>query len=160
MNAVRLYMQDHLLVELSINLYISRRPRWLGRLSSCPLKSISRVHVSPSAHTGRDFFLHKKLISGKRESVSNILENRRAVGMLNSMRDKNWRHVAGGRRDDTYLWPRLVVQKIAEGKNTSYELSWKKVKEVMIKKQTNKLTSRYPLSPLLLRTRYFLEEEE
>ena len=27
----------------------SRRPRWLGRLSSCLLKSISRVQLSPSA---------------------------------------------------------------------------------------------------------------
>ena len=38
----------------------SRRPRWLGRLSSCLLKSISQVQFSPSAHTRRDFFLHKK----------------------------------------------------------------------------------------------------
>ena len=36
-----------------------RRPRWLGRLSSCLLKSISRVQLSPSAHTRRDFFLKK-----------------------------------------------------------------------------------------------------
>ena len=50
-------------------IYHSRRPRWLGRLSSCLLKSISRVQLSPSAHTRRNF-LHKKLISGKRESVS------------------------------------------------------------------------------------------
>ena len=35
------------------------RPRWLGRLSSCLLKSISRVQFSPSAHTRRDFFMHK-----------------------------------------------------------------------------------------------------
>ena len=52
-----------------------------------------------------------------------IYENQRAVGMLNSMRDETLRHVPGGRRDDTDLWPRLA-QKIAEGK-TSYELSWK-----------------------------------
>ena len=46
------------------------------------------------------------------------------VSIRNSLRsNKNWMHVPGGRRDDTYLWPRLV-QKIAEGK-TSYELSWK-----------------------------------
>ena len=31
--------------------------RWLGRLSSCLLKSISRAHFSPSAHTRGDFFL-------------------------------------------------------------------------------------------------------
>ena len=53
-----------------IILIISRRPRWLSRLSSCLLKSIERVQFSPSAHTRRDFFLHKKMISGKRESVS------------------------------------------------------------------------------------------
>ena len=51
-------------------IYISRRPRWLGRLFSCLLKSISRVQFSPSAHIRRDFFFHKKMISGKRESVS------------------------------------------------------------------------------------------
>ena len=45
-------------------------PRWLGRLSWCLPKSISRVQFSPSAHTRRDFFLHKNLMSGKRESVS------------------------------------------------------------------------------------------
>ena len=44
------------------------RPRWLGRVSSCLLKSISRIQFSPSAHARRDFFLCKKLISGKRES--------------------------------------------------------------------------------------------
>ena len=53
-----------------IILIISRRPRWLSRLSSCLLKSIERVQFSPSAHTRRDFFLHKKMISGKSESVS------------------------------------------------------------------------------------------
>ena len=49
---------------------VSRRRRWLGRLSSCLLKSIQWVQFSPSAHTREDFFLHLKLISGKRESVS------------------------------------------------------------------------------------------
>ena len=39
---------------------VHRRPQWLGRLSSCLLKSISRVQFSPSAHTRRDFFLQKK----------------------------------------------------------------------------------------------------
>ena len=48
----------------------SWRPRWLGRLSSCLLKSTSRVQFSPSAHTRMDFFLRQKLTSGKRESVS------------------------------------------------------------------------------------------
>ena len=43
--------------------HTSRRPRWLGRLSSCLLKSISRVQFSPSAHTHRDFFLQKKMIA-------------------------------------------------------------------------------------------------
>ena len=32
-----------------------RRPRWLGRISSCLLKSISSVQFSPSAYTRRDF---------------------------------------------------------------------------------------------------------
>ena len=29
------------------------------------------------------------------------MKNRRAVGLLNLMRDKNWRQEPGGRRDDT-----------------------------------------------------------
>ena len=33
---------------------------WLGRLSSCLLKSILRVQFSPSAHTRSNFFLHNK----------------------------------------------------------------------------------------------------
>ena len=48
----------------------ARRPRWLGKLSSCLLKSNSWVQFSPGAHTRKDFFLHIKMISGKRESVS------------------------------------------------------------------------------------------
>ena len=36
-----------------------RRPRWLGRLSSCLLRSISRLQFSPSAHTRREFSLRK-----------------------------------------------------------------------------------------------------
>ena len=42
---------------------------------------------------------------GKRESVSqqHSIKNRRAVGLLNPMRDKNQRQEPGGRRDDTYL---------------------------------------------------------
>jgi len=39
------------------------------RLSSCLLRSISWVQLSPSAHTRRDFSC-TKMISGKRESVS------------------------------------------------------------------------------------------
>ena len=46
------------------------RSRWLGRLSLCLLKLILRVQFSPSAHTRRGFLLHKKVIGGKRESVS------------------------------------------------------------------------------------------
>ena len=80
----------------------SRRPRWLGRLSSCLARSISRVQLSPGAHTRRDFFLHKKTMSGKRESVS----------YQNSMKiDEQWecwtlcaikmKARTGGKRDDT-----------------------------------------------------------
>ena len=102
---------------------VGRRPRWLGRLSSCLLKSISWIQFSPSAHTRRDFFLHKKLISGKRESVSE----------QHSMKiDEQWEcwtlcaikmKARTGGEKGRHLWPRLV-QKIAEGE-TSYELSWK-----------------------------------
>ena len=90
-----------------------------------------RVHIL----VGTSFIKRKWLRSRKRERErewSTFDESRRAVGRLNTMRDKNWRHVRGGRRDDTYLWPRLV-QKIAEGK-TSYELSWK-VKVIRKKKK-------------------------
>ena len=50
----------------------SGRPRWLGTWSACLSRSMPWVQVSPSrvhART-RDFFLHQKLISGKRESAS------------------------------------------------------------------------------------------
>ena len=60
----------HWISKVDQVVFSCRRPRWLGRLSSCLLKSISRVQFSPSAHTRRDFSLHKKMISGKRESVS------------------------------------------------------------------------------------------
>ena len=58
--------------KLYVQQYSSRRPQRLGRLSSCLLKSISRVQFSPSAHTRGTFSCIKKLItcSGKRESVS------------------------------------------------------------------------------------------
>ena len=38
----------------------------------CAYKSISRVQFSPSAHTRRDFFLHQKMMSGKRDSVNSM----------------------------------------------------------------------------------------
>ena len=57
-------------------------------------------------------------------------ENRRAVGMLNPMRDKHLRHVPGG-RDDTC--DHGLSRRSLEGK-TSYELSWK-VKVVITKKK-------------------------
>ena len=52
-----------------------------------------------------DFFLHKKMISGKRESLSYVAifdENRRAVGMnAEPYARRKCRHAPGGRRDDT-----------------------------------------------------------
>ena len=61
-------------------------------------------------------------------------ENRRAVGMLNPMRDKNVKMKArtGGKKG-RHLSPRLV-QKIAEGK-TSYELTWKVKSDIYYKKK-------------------------
>ena len=67
-----------------------RRPRWLGRLSSCLLKSISRVQFSPSAYTRRDFSCIKIDQRKARERELATFEgNRRAVGMLNPMRDSD-----------------------------------------------------------------------
>ena len=60
----------HMICRCIVVVHYFRRPRWLGRLCSCIPKSISRAQFAPSAHTRRDFFLHQKLISGKRESVS------------------------------------------------------------------------------------------
>ena len=48
-------------VSTYIRVRVHRRPRWLVTLSSCLLKSISRVQFSPSAHTNRDFFLGTKI---------------------------------------------------------------------------------------------------
>ena len=85
-----------------IRSHISRRPLWLGRLSSCLAKSISRVQFSSSAHTRRDFFLHKNsLAESARAWASNIRWKWPSSGLLNPMRDRNWRHIPGGIRDDT-----------------------------------------------------------
>ena len=63
------------------------------------------------------------MINEKRESMSSqtFEENRRAVGILNPMRENNSRHVPGGRRGDTC--DKRLVQNIDEGK-TSNELGW------------------------------------
>ena len=73
-------------------------PRVLGRLSSCRLKSISRVQFSPSAHNRRDFFLHEKNDQRKarEREIAAFDANRRVVGMLNPMRDKNEGTYRGG----------------------------------------------------------------
>ena len=85
-----------------IRSHISRRPLWLGRLSSCLAKSISRVQFSSSAPTRRDFFLHKNsLAESARAWASNIRWKWPSSGLLNPMRDRNWRHIPGGIRDDT-----------------------------------------------------------
>ena len=50
-----------------------RRPRWIARLSSWLLKSISRVQFSPSSQTRSDFFLHEYWFAGSaRAWVGNI----------------------------------------------------------------------------------------
>ena len=106
---------------------------WFGRLSSCLLTSTSSVLFSPIAHTRtrRDILLHKNWLAENRDpELATLDESRRAVGMLNPMSDK-MKVRTGGRRDNTHLWPWLVVKKFAEGK-TSYELSWKV--KVIIKK--------------------------
>ena len=51
--------------------------------------------------------------------------------MLNPVRDKKKRGTYRGGEEGRHLCPRLVRQKLVEGK-TSYELGWKA--EVMIKK--------------------------
>ena len=51
-----LLSRDNITVAPGI-ICFERRPRWLGRLSSCLLKSIPRVQFSPSAHTRRDLSL-------------------------------------------------------------------------------------------------------
>ena len=61
---------------------------------------------SPRVHTriySWGIFLVHILTCGKCESVSwqHSMKNRRAVGLLNLMRDKNRRQEPGGKRDDT-----------------------------------------------------------
>ena len=111
-----------------------RRLRWLGRLSSCLLKSISRVQFSPSAHTRRDFFLHKKkwLTESTRGWVHNIGWKSTSSGNAEPHARKNLKARTGGEKG-RHLWP-LLVQKVAEGK-TSCELSWK----VKVKTKTGKV---------------------
>ena len=101
------------------------KPCWSGLSRTYLLKSVSRVQFSPSAHTCRDFFLGWKnwfKRKARERELARFDENRRAVGMLNPMGDKNLKARTGGEKG-RHLWPR-VVQKIPEGK-TSYELSWK-----------------------------------
>ena len=64
-----------------------------------------RAFGSPRVRTciiSSGLFLVQKLTCGKRESVSwqHSVKNRRAVGLLNPMRDTTWRQETGGRRDD------------------------------------------------------------
>ena len=84
-----------------------RRPPWLGRWSAayqdqfCGFKS-HRVHINAR----RDFFLHEEIDSinsgkGREHELATFDESRRAMGMLILMRDKKYRNVPGGRRDDT-----------------------------------------------------------
>ena len=76
--------------------------RWLGRLCSYLLKSISWVQFSPSAHTRTDFFLHKNwLAESARAWVSNIRWKSTSIGNAELYARQKWRHVPGGRRDDT-----------------------------------------------------------
>ena len=130
---------------LLIEDYSDQRRRRLGRWPACLSRSISWVHVSPSAYARREFFLQstKKRFGGKRESVSELLiatfdENRRAVGTLNGpyVRQKIKARIyrGGGRRVDTC--DHGFAQKIVEGE-ISYELGWK-VKAMMEKKKKKK----------------------
>ena len=71
--------------------------------------------------------------------------------MLNPMRDKKWRHVPGGRRDDTNLWPRLVQKKTGPAEsNASHELDWEVKVMIKTKKETDLLTHH-------MYTRFFLQ---
>ena len=63
---------------------------------SCKINFASSI--SPSAHTRRDFFL--QLRKARERELATVDENRRAVGMLNPMRDKIEGTYRGG-RDDT-----------------------------------------------------------
>ena len=115
--------------------WCSRRPGWLGRLFSCPLKSISRVQFSPSTHIRRDLFLHKKwLAESARAWIRDIWRKSTSSGNAESYARWKLKARTGGEKG-RHLWPRLV-QKIAEGK-TSYELSWKV--EVMGQKKKKKV---------------------
>ena len=88
------------------------------------LRSISWVQVSPSA------FLHNnRLAETAKAWVSYTFdENRRAVGMLNPMRHKKWRHVPGARRDDTddtYDHGLSRRRPLRVKTPTRYKLGWK-----------------------------------
>ena len=102
---------------------IYRRPRWLGRLSSCLLKSI-RVFNSHRVHIlVRTFFLHKNWSAeSARAWVSNTRWTSTSSGNAEFLCAIQMKERTGGEKG-RHLWPRLV-EKIAEGK-TSYELSWK-----------------------------------
>ena len=70
----------------------------------------------------RFFFLLFPHLPEDSISQHSMNKKRRAVGMLNPMRDKNEGRIYQRGEKGRHLSPRLV-QKIAEGK--TYELSWK-----------------------------------
>ena len=62
-----------------------------------PTKINSRVQFSPSAHTRRDFsYVKIDQRKARERELAKYDENRRAVGMLNPMRDKNEGTYRGG----------------------------------------------------------------
>ena len=89
------HRQNHFTKECKGSAWVSRRPRRLGGRTAGLLVPISWVRVSPSAYSGGLFLASK---NGERKAREGELattdENRRAVGMLNPLRDENegpWR---------------------------------------------------------------------
>ena len=81
-----------------------------GGVAGCPraccYRSISWVRAPPTAYAykfvGTVSCAQIDSRKTRKREIAFFDESRRAVGMLNPMRDENWRHVPGGRRDDTW----------------------------------------------------------
>ena len=84
----------------------ARRWRLVTSYHQVCIWSMAWVRVPPSAYSYKivGVFSCAQIDSrrARERELATFDEPRRAVGMLNPMRDKNWRYVPGGRRDD--IW--------------------------------------------------------
>ena len=111
-----------------IKCYKPGRPGGVAGYPRACYRSISWVRVPPSAYSYKfvgTFLVHKfDSRKARKRELATFDESRRAVRMLNRMRDKNWRHVPGGRRDDTWDHSLSRSWKVKVGPWSQDRLQW------------------------------------